>query len=133
EPPHHMVGLGVSREPAEAMHHDEADALPILTAVTHEVLELGSVRCLRRFPLLHEDAINLDSLAAAVFLACLALSRQAEVLDLLLRRHPAVDHRAHRSAPLRRARCSAITRRSASSRVNPASNSMMAARSSAAS
>ncbi len=83
-------------EAVYGVNDNSMDASFVLTAVGEQFLEFRSVGRFCRLALLDENPIHLVTMTIAVFLACLFLDRQAQVLNLILGRYTAVDNRLHR-------------------------------------
>ena len=85
----------VSREACQVEHDHEVHAALVQPTVREQVLELAAIRGLGALAFLVEPFEDFVALAAAVLLAGTKLRRQAQVLGLLLRADPNVDHRAN--------------------------------------
>jgi hypothetical protein len=90
--PEREVIVSVAREPRQVEHDHEVHAALVLAAERPQILELAAVGRLGAFPFFVEALDHYVALTATILFARAQLGRQAEVIGLLLRAHPHVDH-----------------------------------------
>ncbi|HQZ40968.1 MAG TPA: hypothetical protein PLH72_18220 [Vicinamibacterales bacterium] len=91
----------VARKTRQVEHDHEVHAALVLAAVREHPLEFAAVGGLGAFSFFVEALDHLVALAPAVLFTRAQLRRQTEILGLLFRTHPYVDHRADHGWQLR--------------------------------